>query len=88
MPLSDYDQEVAGAWGAPPPAPASKATDAAAGASEPTVESTLAKERIIKDVIQLRDGLRELMVRTSEVEKETDKLKKDNEFLATYIDNL
>lgn len=52
------------------------------------MESTLAKERIIKDVIQLRDGLRELMVRTSEVEKETDKLKKDNEFLATYIDNL
>lgn len=84
-PLSDYDQEVAGAWGAPPPVPAAAKQDSP---QEPTVESTLEKERIIKDVIQLRDGLRGLLVRTAEVEKETDKLSKDNEFLATYIDNL
>lgn len=52
------------------------------------LQETLAKERIIKDILQLRDGLRGLMVRVTEVEGETDKLRKDNEFLGTYIDNL
>lgn len=77
---SDYDRELAGAWG--PPAVSS------APAAEPTVQSALAKERTIKDIVQLRDGLRGLLVRITEVEGETDKLKKDNEFLGTYIDNL
>lgn len=87
MPLTDIDSEIAGAWGAPSAERKGQPT-AASASSEPTVESSLAKEHIIKDIIQLRDGLRGLLLRTSEVEKETDKLKKDNDFLATYIDNL
>jgi hypothetical protein len=65
-------------WGANP------ATEPA----EPTVESALEKEKVIKDILQLRDGLRGLMVRVGEVEGENDKLAKDNEMLSTYIDNL
>jgi hypothetical protein len=65
-------------WGASP------ATELA----EPTVESALEKENVIKDILQLRDGLRGLMVRVGEVEGENDKLAKDNEMLSTYIDNL
>jgi hypothetical protein len=56
--------------------------------TEPTVESALEKEKVIKDILQLRDGLRGLMVRVGEVEGENDKLAKDNEMLSTYIDNL
>jgi hypothetical protein len=70
--------EDASPWGA------SSTTDA----PEPTVESALEKERVIKDILQLRDGLRGLMVRVSEVEGENDKLARDNEMLSTYIDNL
>jgi hypothetical protein len=65
-------------WGAPPPV----------NDVEPSVESTLEKERVIKDVLSLRDGLRGLMVRITEVEGENDKLGKDNEMLSLYIDNL
>jgi hypothetical protein len=60
----------------------------AADAPEPTVESALQKERVIKDILQLRDGLRSLMVRLSEVEGENDNLARDNDMLSTYIDNL
>jgi hypothetical protein len=77
--MNDYDRELAGAWGAPPPSTSS---------GEPTVQSTLAKEKALKEIVSLRDGLRGLLVRITEVEGETDKLKKDNEFLGTYIDNL
>jgi hypothetical protein len=57
-------------------------------AVEPSIETTLEKERIIKDILSLRDGLRGLLVRVTEVERETDKLKRDNEMLGVYIDNL
>ena len=63
-------------------------TSPAADTAEPTVESALEKEKVIKDILQLRDGLRGLMVRVGEVEGENDKLAKDNEMLSTYIDNL
>jgi hypothetical protein len=56
--------------------------------AEPTIESALEKEKVIKDILQLRDGLRGLMVRVGEVDGENDKLAKDNEMLSTYIDNL
>ncbi|WWC86655.1 uncharacterized protein L201_001532 [Kwoniella dendrophila CBS 6074] len=55
---------------------------------EPTVESALEKEKIIKDILTLRDGLRGLLVRVTEVEGENEKLSKDNEMLSLYIDNL
>lgn len=55
---------------------------------EPTVESALEKEKIIKDILQLRDGLRGMMVRVHETDESNDKLAKDNEMLSTYIDNL
>lgn len=64
------------------------------GSSQPelspqdTVAAAIEKERIIKDILSLRDGLRGLMVRVTEVESENDRLKKDNEMLAVYIDNL
>ncbi|GMK56911.1 hypothetical protein CspeluHIS016_0307510 [Cutaneotrichosporon spelunceum] len=77
--MNDLDRELAGAWGAPP---------ASAPTSEPTVQSAVAKDKALKEIVSLRDGLRGLLVRITEVEGETDKLKKDNEFLATYIDNL
>lgn len=64
------------------------ATDASTEATEPTVESALEKEKVIKDILQLRDGLRGLLVRVGEVEGENDKLAKDNDMLSTYIDNL
>lgn len=76
--MNDYDRALAGAWGAPVPAPS----------GEPTVQSALAKEKTLKEIMSLRDGLRGLLVRITEVEGETDKFKKDNEFLGTYIDNL
>jgi hypothetical protein len=63
-------------------------TSPATGTTEPTVESALEKEKVIKDILQLRDGLRGLMVRVGEVEGENEKLAKDNEMLSTYIDNL
>jgi hypothetical protein len=56
--------------------------------TEPTVESALEKERVIKDILQLRDGLRGLVVRVGEVDTENDKLARDNDMLSTYIDNL
>lgn len=56
--------------------------------SEPTVESALEKEKVIKDIITLRDGLRGLLVRITEVEGDNDKLKRENEMLATYMENL
>lgn len=69
--------DTASPWGAPPPpAPA------------PTVESALEKERVIKDIVSLRDGLRGLLVRVTEVEGDTDKLERDNQMLSVYIDNL
>ena len=55
---------------------------------DPTVESTIEKERIIRDIIQLRDGLRGLLVRVTEIEGETERLGRDNEMLSVYIDNL
>lgn len=55
---------------------------------EPTVESALEKERLIKDILGIRDGLRGLLVRVTEVENENEKLKRDNEMLSVYIDNL
>ncbi|BEJ13372.1 hypothetical protein CspHIS471_0305460 [Cutaneotrichosporon sp. HIS471] len=77
--MNDLDRELAGAWGAPP---------SSIPTSEPTVQSALAKEKALKEIVSLRDGLRGLLVRITEVEGETDKLKKDNELLGTYIDNL
>lgn len=59
-----------------------------AASAEPSVESALEKERTIKDIISLRDGLRGLMVRVTEVEGETERLGRDNEMLGVYIDNL
>jgi hypothetical protein len=56
--------------------------------NEPTIESTLEKERLIKDIVSLRDGLRGLMVKVTEVESENERLRKDNEMLGVYIDNL
>lgn len=56
--------------------------------TEPTVESALEKERVINDILQLRDGLRGLVVRVGEVDTENDKLARDNDMLSTYIDNL
>lgn len=56
--------------------------------TEPSVESALEKERVIKDIISLRDGLRGFMLRVTEVEGETDRLKRDNEMLRIYIVNL
>ena len=52
------------------------------------VTSALAKERTIKDILQLRDGLRSLLVRIDESERETEKLGRENEMLGEYIDNL
>lgn len=46
------------------------------------------KEKVIKDILSLRDGLRGLMVRLSEVEEENDKLAKENETLSLYVENL
>lgn len=80
---SSYD-DIQGAWGAPAP-PASQPADDDADVS---VASAIEKERIIKDCLTLRDGLRGLLVRITEVQAEADKLAKDNEFLGTYIDNL
>lgn len=55
---------------------------------EPTIESALEKEKVIKDILQLRDGLRGMMVRVHETDVDNEKLAKDNEMLSLYIDNL
>lgn len=81
---SSYD-DIQGAWGAPArPATQSAADDAA----DVSVADTIQKEKMIKDCLNLRDGLRGLLVRITEVQADADKLAKDNEFLGTYIDNL
>jgi hypothetical protein len=85
MALDYAESEFTNAWGAPA---AAAAADAAASSPAATLENAVAKERAIKEILQLRDGLRGLLVRVTEVEKQTDKLRKDNEFLGTYIDNL
>ena len=64
------------------------AAPAAENAAEPTVASALEKEKTIKDIMTLRDGLRGLLVRVTEVEADNDKLKRENEMLATYVENL
>jgi hypothetical protein len=69
------------AWGAPE-------TTLAEGPEEPSVETALLKEKIIKDILSLRDGLRGMIVRVSEAERDTEKLGRDNEMLGVYIDNL
>ncbi|WVQ79821.1 hypothetical protein IAT38_001921 [Cryptococcus sp. DSM 104549] len=81
MSFPAYPDAVAGAepWSTP---------SSTAPAAEPTVESALEKEKVIKDILTLRDGLRGLMVRISEVEGENDKLGKDNEMLSVYVENL
>lgn len=78
---SSYD-DIQGAWGAPA-APAAQAAD-----GDVSVADAIQKEKMIKDCLNLRDGLRGLLVRITEVQAEADKLAKDNEFLGTYIDNL
>jgi len=79
MALPVFSDDSSSPWAAPSPAE---------NASEPSVASAVEKERIIKDILALRDGLRSLLVRVTEVETENDKLKKDNEMLGVYIDNL
>lgn len=64
------------------------AASVASPAQEPTVASALEKERTIKDIVALRDGLRGLLVRITEVDADNDKLKRENEMLATYVENL
>ncbi|KIR33020.1 hypothetical protein I352_04386 [Cryptococcus deuterogattii MMRL2647] len=64
------------------------AVPVASSVPEPTVESALEKEKVIKDILSLRDGLRGLMVRLAEVEEENDKLAKENETLGVYVENL
>ncbi|WWD00853.1 hypothetical protein V866_007791 [Kwoniella sp. B9012] len=79
MSLSHYTEAALGEpWSTP----------ATSQAEEPTVESALEKEKIIKDILSLRDGLRGLLVRVAEVEADNEKLAKDNEMLSVYIDNL
>ncbi|WVW78182.1 hypothetical protein I302_100133 [Kwoniella bestiolae CBS 10118] len=79
MSLSSYTDAAMGeSWSTP----------ATEQAPEPTVESALEKEKIIKDILSLRDGLRGLLVRVTEVEADNEKLAKDNEMLSVYIDNL
>ncbi|WWC59718.1 uncharacterized protein I303_102280 [Kwoniella dejecticola CBS 10117] len=79
MSLSSYpDAGISEPWSTP----------ASADVPEPTVESALEKEQVIKDILQLRDGLRGLLVRITEVEGHNEKLAKDNEMLSVYIDNL
>ncbi|ORY21244.1 hypothetical protein BCR39DRAFT_488462 [Naematelia encephala] len=75
-----FADEAASPWATP--------NNRITSAAEPSVESTLEKERVIKDILALRDGLRGLLVRVTEVEGENDRLKRDNEMLGVYIDNL
>ena len=80
MALSTLPDDASSPWETPIAAPHPS--------SEPTVQSALEKERVIKDILSLRDGLRGLMVRLTEVEGENDELGRDNEMLGIYIDNL
>lgn len=82
---SSFD-DIQGAWGAPA-ARSAPAADNDNGA-DVSVADAIQKEKMIKDCLNLRDGLRGLLVRITEVQAEADKLAKDNEFLGTYIDNL
>ena len=55
---------------------------------EPGVATAIEKEKTINEIITLRDSLRGLMVRVTEVETENRKLGKENEMLSLYMDNL
>ncbi|TYJ53611.1 hypothetical protein B9479_005759 [Cryptococcus floricola] len=78
MSFANYAEGVGEPWATPEPS----------AAPEPSVESALEKEKILKDILTLRDGLRGLMVRVSEVEGENDKLAQENETLGLYVENL
>jgi hypothetical protein len=79
MTLPTYLDASASPWAAAQPGGES---------SDPSIASAVEKEHIIKDILALRDGLRSLMVRVTEVENDNEKLNKDNEMLGIYIDNL
>lgn len=75
-----FPEDASSPWSTqPPPADPSP---------EPGIESALEKERIVKDILSLRDGLRGLILRVLEVEGENERLGRDNEMLGVYIDNL
>ncbi|ODO08564.1 hypothetical protein L198_00294 [Cryptococcus wingfieldii CBS 7118] len=78
MSFANYGEGIGEPWATPEPS----------AAPEPSVESALEKEKILKDILTLRDGLRGLMVRVSEVEGENDKLAQENETLSLYVENL
>ncbi|KAI5479825.1 hypothetical protein MNV49_002637 [Pseudohyphozyma bogoriensis] len=76
MSMSSYDE--GNAWGAPPPEPEVEID--AAGVVE--------KERLVKEIITMQEGLKALLDRVTDVQEESAKLKAGNETLQTYIDNL
>jgi len=50
--------------------------------------SIVEKEAVIKEILNIQEGLRALLERVEEVDVECDKMKGSNEILQTYIDNL
>ena len=80
MSSTPFEDDIASPWAAP--------AVTAEPTSEPSIAETLEKERVIKDIISLRDGLRSLLVRVHQTEGDNERLKKDNEMLSVYIDNL
>lgn len=56
--------------------------------SESGISSVLAKETLVKDIVQTQQGLAALLNRVAVVQGESTKLKESNAVLQTYIDNL
>ncbi|GAA5845776.1 hypothetical protein JCM3766R1_000313 [Sporobolomyces carnicolor] len=75
------------AWGKPL-AISSNNGDLDRAGSDVDASDVVEKDRLVKDIVSKQDGLRALLQRVEQVQREGTKLKSDNETLQTYIDNL
>ncbi|KAM0749024.1 hypothetical protein T439DRAFT_327516 [Meredithblackwellia eburnea MCA 4105] len=50
--------------------------------------SVLKKEKVVREIVEMQDGLKALIERVEAVQTEGAKLRAGNETLQTYIDNL
>ncbi|PWN53982.1 hypothetical protein IE53DRAFT_383509 [Violaceomyces palustris] len=65
-------------------------TETAAWTAETEISANdiVEKEKLIREILAMQDGLRALLQRVSKVKQECEKAESDNEMLQTYIDSV
>ncbi|EPQ32183.1 uncharacterized protein PFL1_00380 [Pseudozyma flocculosa PF-1] len=56
--------------------------------TEPSANDVVEKEKLIREIIAMQDGLRGLLTRVTSVKDDCTKAEADNEMLQTYIDSV